>query len=310
MIRELMDSLPLWNIMVFTMVVVLVAIEVGYRIGRWRNRSQTFESEGLLSAMTGAHLGLLAFIMAFSFSMASGHHTDRKKFILDEANVIETTHLRAQLMEEPYASEFSRLIREYAHLRTTIGSGADPAQLIADSEALHQQLWLQARMMLDQKEAGEIDALMVESLNSLFDIHEQRVAAGLRNRIPPSICLRHECGVLSQRHLDAVESIARKSRLNSNLRAGWERNIRSCLGGKLTNVRSGGGQMSTWIDGLEYALIRPHQQNIRHGGAHVDPRSVSQPRQGSIGVERIASLNDLQVTLQRVDASRHALDEP
>lgn len=182
-----MDSLPLWNILLFTMVVVLVAIEVGYRTGRWRNRRHTFESEGLLSAMTGAHLGLLAFIMAFSFSMASGHHSDRKKFILDEANIIETAYLRAQLMEEPYESEFSRLIREYAHLRTTIGSGADPAQLIADSEALHRQLWQQARSMLDQQEAGEIDALMIESLNSLFDIHEKRVAAGLRNRIPPSI---------------------------------------------------------------------------------------------------------------------------
>lgn len=187
MIRELMDSLPLWSILLLTMVSVLVAIELGYRTGRWRNRHQTFDSEGLLSAMTGAHLGLLAFIMAFSFSMAAGHHSDRKKLILEEVNTISTSHLRAQLMQQPYAGNLDRLIREYASLRATIGGGRDPQQLISESEALHQQLWDQARMMLGEQEPGEIEALMVESLNSLFDIHERRVSAGLRNRIPPSI---------------------------------------------------------------------------------------------------------------------------
>lgn len=182
-----MDSLPLWSILVLTMVSVLVAIEVGYRTGRWRNRHHAFDSEGLLSAMTGAHLGLLAFIMAFSFSMAAGHHSDRKKFILDEANIIATAHLRAQLLPQPHAGDIDGLIREYTSLRASIQAGVDPQQLIASSEALHQQMWQQARMMLDQQQANEINALMIESLNSLFDIHEQRVAAGLRNRIPPSI---------------------------------------------------------------------------------------------------------------------------
>jgi hypothetical protein len=187
MIRELMDSLPLWSILLLTMAAVLVAIEVGYRTGRWRNRHHAFDSEGLLSAMTGAHLGLLAFIMAFSFSMAAGHNSDRKKFILDETNIIATAHLRAQLLQQPYADDIGSLIREYTHLRTTIRSGVDPQQLIADSEALHRQLWQQARIMLNQQEADEVNALMIESLNSLFDVHEKRVAAGLRNRIPPSI---------------------------------------------------------------------------------------------------------------------------
>lgn len=41
--------------------------------------------------------------------------------------------------------------------------------------------------MIAGAEPDEIDALMVESLNALFDIHEKRVAAGLRNRVPPSI---------------------------------------------------------------------------------------------------------------------------
>lgn len=187
MIRELMDSLPVWNILLFTIVAVLVAIELGYRTGRWRSQSQAFDSEALLSAMTGAHLGLLAFIMAFSFSMAAGHHSERKKFILEEANIISTAHLRAQLIAEPYRGGIGGHLGDYAALRASVNSTTDPKQLIADSEAIHTQLWQQARSMIAEAEPSEIDALMIESLNALFDIHEKRVAAGLRNRVPPSI---------------------------------------------------------------------------------------------------------------------------
>ncbi len=48
MIRELMDSLPLWNLILITLVTVLAAIELGYQAGRWRNRDREFDSEALL----------------------------------------------------------------------------------------------------------------------------------------------------------------------------------------------------------------------------------------------------------------------
>ena len=46
--RELLDSLPLWTVLLGTIIIVLIAIEVGYRLGRWRNERVEFESEALL----------------------------------------------------------------------------------------------------------------------------------------------------------------------------------------------------------------------------------------------------------------------
>ncbi len=69
------DGIPLPLILVLTIVIVLLAIEVGYRIGVWRSKKREFDSEALLSSMTGANLALLAFIMAFSFSQAASHHS-------------------------------------------------------------------------------------------------------------------------------------------------------------------------------------------------------------------------------------------
>ncbi len=182
-----MDSLPLWNLILITLVTVLAAIELGYQAGRWRNRDREFDSEALLSAMTGAHLALLAFILAFSFSMAAGHHSDRKRLIMDDANIIGTAFLRSQLVAEPHRSSIGDLLRQSATLRAGIGPGTDPDQAISDSEALHERIWDEVRLMINQSESGEIEALLVESINAIFDVHERRVAAGLRNRVPPSL---------------------------------------------------------------------------------------------------------------------------
>lgn len=187
MIRELMDTLPLWNIMLFTLIAVLLAIEIGYRIGRWREKRHEFDSEALLSAMSGAHLALLAFIMAFSFSMAAGHHSDRKKFILDEANIVATAYLRSELVAEPYRTRIGNLLKEYTALRASIRSTTDAERIISGSEAFHSKLWQQVTMMVAETEPDEIEALLIESLNAVFDIHQKRVSAGLRNRVPPSL---------------------------------------------------------------------------------------------------------------------------
>lgn len=187
MIRELMDGLPLWSVMLLTVLAVLVAIEVGYRAGRWRARLQEFDSEALLSAMTGAHLALLAFIMAFSFSMASGHHSDRKKLILEEANGVTTAYLRSQLLPSPYDANIGELLREYAAIRASIHSSEGAEIVISRSEESHRKLWQQVELLTQDSGVDELEALLITSLNEVFDIHEKRVAAGLRNRIPPSL---------------------------------------------------------------------------------------------------------------------------
>ena len=189
MIRETLDELPLIGILLLTVVVVLVAIEVGFRIGLWRSRSREFDSEALLSAMTGANLALLAFIMAFSFSQAAEHHSNRKRLILEEANAIGTMYLRAGLINPEQGEQIRDLLKQYIEVRLTVArqTDFDPARMIANSLDLQEQIWDQIELLAQDHEPDEFDALMVESTNALFDIHEHRVSAGLRNRIAPSI---------------------------------------------------------------------------------------------------------------------------
>lgn len=62
-------------------------------------------------------LGLLALLLGFTFAMAMSRFEVRKQLVLDEANAIGTTFLRAQLLPPPARQEISDLLRQYVEVR-------------------------------------------------------------------------------------------------------------------------------------------------------------------------------------------------
>jgi hypothetical protein len=196
LVAEALDALPLWAVLVVTTTVVLGAIELGFRIGQWRTASREFESEAQLSAMTGANLALLAFIMAFCFSQAATHHSTRKHLILEEANAVGTAHLRAGLVNKPEGDQIQQLLEDYMVVRVTVAGAIqrgkyavefNPGKMIADSLELQAAIWGQIEKLSKYDDVDEMDAILVEAINAVFDIHEKRVAAGMRNRIPINV---------------------------------------------------------------------------------------------------------------------------
>ena len=189
MFANTLDSLPLTAVLILTVGLVLIAIEVGYRLGRWRRAQQTglAESEAQLSAMTGAHLALLAFIMAFSFSMAAGHYQERRALILADVNAIGTAFLRADLIQEPEGFEIMDALVEYAAVRAKVKGYEEATAMVARSEELQSHMWLQVETLTQREQSTVLHSLLIQSLNAVFDVHEQRLMAALKNRVPHSL---------------------------------------------------------------------------------------------------------------------------
>jgi hypothetical protein len=66
--------------------------------------------------MVGAALGLLAFILAFTFGLAAARFDNRRQVLLDEANAIGTTYLRAGVLPER-SEQIRTLLRDYVSTR-------------------------------------------------------------------------------------------------------------------------------------------------------------------------------------------------
>jgi hypothetical protein len=185
-----MDTAPLWIFPLFVTVAGLLATECSYRFGAFRRRPWPGEeSEGPVAGLTGAILGLLAFMLAFSFSMGACRFDARRQAVLAEANAVGTTWLRASLLPEPHGAVATDLLQRYAALRASIGTGTSTVDRLEQSEDLHKQMWSVAKAATALDTRSVMTGLFVQSLNETIDLHAHRVFVGIYNRIPLTIWL-------------------------------------------------------------------------------------------------------------------------
>ena len=182
------DALPLWALFISILLVVLLSVEFGYRLGKYRRSRREEEKEAPLGTMVGATLGLLAFILAFTFGLAAARFDTRRQVLLDEANAIGTTYLRAGMLPER-GDEIRRLLRDYVSTRLQAVERGKLGEGILRSENIQQQVWTEAEAVAQKNPNSIVVGLFVQSLNETIDLHAKRVQAGLRSRIPGAIWL-------------------------------------------------------------------------------------------------------------------------
>jgi hypothetical protein len=182
----LLDPWPLWALLLATLTVTCFSVEIGYRVARYRRRRSGEEKQEPVGSVVGATLGLLAFMLAFTFGLAGSRFDDRRQVILAEANAIGTTYLRAELLPQPIADEMRSLLREYVEARLEATQSGRTDQALARSEQLQSRLWAQA-VAAAEKDRSPITGLFIQSLNEVIDLHAKRVMVGLRSRVPGAI---------------------------------------------------------------------------------------------------------------------------
>src|SRR5947208_7242104 len=153
MYAEPLDRVPLWLLFVALIAMSWAALEGGYRLGKWRHARTAEEKDTPVGAMVGTILGLLAFMLAFTFGLAASRFDDRRQTVLQEANAIGTTYLRARMLPEPEPNESAKLWREYVDVRIRGVEDGTVDRAIARSEELHELLWSQAVTAADKRDS-------------------------------------------------------------------------------------------------------------------------------------------------------------
>ena len=187
MLRALLDGTPLWAALLVTITLVLLSIELGFRVGGYRKSQREKDGNGQVVSMTGAHLGLFAFILAFSFSMSASHFDKRKSLLLEEVNAIETAYLRAELIAEPHRTNIKSLLADYVAARAINTRPERIARAVRESEAIHIKIWSVVEQLSHKDKLTVMDSLLVQAMNNVFDLHKKRLYAGMNSRVPINI---------------------------------------------------------------------------------------------------------------------------
>jgi hypothetical protein len=178
------DVLPLWALFMALLIGNLLFDECGFRLGRLRAGRTQKESDAAVGTIVTAELGLLAFLLAFSFGIVVSRYDVRRHVLLDEANAIGTAYLRAAMLPDTQRASIRHLLREYTDVRILATTGAPIDQVLRRSEEIHQQLWTEAIAAAGHDARSVPTGLFIQSLNEVIDLHAARLMAALRSRMP------------------------------------------------------------------------------------------------------------------------------
>ncbi len=174
-----------------TFIFLAFVAQLGFRI---RQRYAPSTQDALHEQMKEARDGivfLLSLLLGFTLAMALTRYDQRKQLLIDEANAIGTTGLRARLLAEPYGSQITRLLRNYADARVAYFEAGNneksmEAALVRTNQILTQN-WAVTQEVV-RTAPNPITSIFIQSLNETIDISEKQIAT-LENRIPSSVWL-------------------------------------------------------------------------------------------------------------------------
>lgn len=184
--NEIMYDLNTFAICLCLLATMLVTIEFGYRAGNRRATKRGSHTHN--SAIQNSVLGILALLLAFTFSLSLQRFDNRSRAVVDEANAIGTTWLRAGLLTPALREPARDLLAEYVDLRvdassTNLALTEQRGPLLAQAEAMRQQLWAIGIAAVSADDRPTTTGLYLQALNDMIDAWGVREAA-LNQHVP------------------------------------------------------------------------------------------------------------------------------
>jgi hypothetical protein len=168
---------------------VLGATGLGLLLGR-RVRHLSADLTEPLGVLQAALLGVVGLILAFGLSLAVTRYENRRASVIEEANAIGTTYLRAQTLPEPARTQSLNLLIQYTRraiqIADTVPGSAEEAAAASREEELQRKLWTIGGAALEEAPTASAPRLYIETLNEMIDEQGLRLAA-LNNQVPIAV---------------------------------------------------------------------------------------------------------------------------
>jgi hypothetical protein len=180
-----------WALFCVTFLLLMIVVELGRRLGAANDANAHEDVREQLVATRDAIGLLLSLLLGFTLAMALPRYEDRKKLLVDEANAIGTTALRAQMLPEPVRWKTLQLLSEYVDARVSYSTaelnGPEFQQSLIRTKQLQDEMWQQSVAAARQR-PDPIMAIFATCLNDTIDLTEKRLAT-VENRVPAAIWL-------------------------------------------------------------------------------------------------------------------------
>ncbi|KFF02900.1 bestrophin-like domain [Flavobacterium reichenbachii] len=170
--------------------IILLPIIAGQYYGLKLKQKNGKINDSPVGSVVGAALGLLAFMLAFTFQIVDNRYNNRKELLLEEVTIIRTAYLQSGLIPEPYRSDSRKSLIKYTDLRITFAKEGTMSQLQnlkQQSQSILNTLWKYSETLAQQDRSSEAYSLYTTSVNNLVENYNKRITFTFEYRIPLAI---------------------------------------------------------------------------------------------------------------------------
>ncbi|MBV8373836.1 MAG: hypothetical protein JOY69_11300 [Candidatus Eremiobacteraeota bacterium] len=180
-----------WLFPTLMLIVLALAIEVPYRLGRPFSTRVSKQLDAFTVLQAGLFT-LASFVLGLSFAQASARFDIRRDLVVKEANAIGTTWLRANQLPPPQANGFRRILTDYTAARLKAYGTPRDEQLytvtIVRSSRDQDAMWHMASTALRSHPSDLGLSLLVQTLNDTIDVSAEQLQA-LTVHVPTIVVL-------------------------------------------------------------------------------------------------------------------------
>ena len=179
-LREGLFQIPALFFATVFFIIIFILNWVGYKMRKRITRLYP-DRDLETGTLEGSLLGLMALLLAFSFSMAATKFDSRRQTIIDEANILNTAILRCDLYPDSVKQPLLSGYKKYLESRISyFDAGDDPVKIKAtldDANNHFKIIWNKAVLLTSDQENRLRAEQMIQILISLKNIMITREAA-------------------------------------------------------------------------------------------------------------------------------------
>lgn len=177
----------LW-LFLLPLIAILVPVWLGQRYGNYVKKKSGEIHDAPIGSVVGATLGLLAFMLGFTFQIVGNRFDTRKDLFLSEISDIRTAYLYAGLVPEPFRSDARKMISTYVDIRVELLH--DPSKLEQaklQSQQILDSLWSYSEALAAQDRSSEAYSLFTTSSSRLVSLFNERITVTFQFHLPVTV---------------------------------------------------------------------------------------------------------------------------
>jgi hypothetical protein len=166
-------------------------IEAGRQTAAWSRIQEDPNRKDQMVALRDGLFVLAGLLFGFTLALAASRFAERRTLLIEEADAIGMTYLRAETLAQPNRDQAQELLRQYVDARLDLdNAGLDSsraAEAAGRAKQIQERLW-EGVVEITKTDRSAVSAAYMNSLNEVIDLHEKRISAA-ENRIPVSVWL-------------------------------------------------------------------------------------------------------------------------